>query len=236
MVRANSVACLNELGYRTLEADDGRSALDVLARHPEVVLLFTDVGLPGGVNGRLLAEEACRRQPGLRVLFTTGYARNAIVHDGRLDRGVELVTKPFNKAVLAAAVTALLKDLPERPRILLVEDEFLIRSYAVELLRDMGIAVVDVGTADAAIEDLRRAEGGFEAALIDIGLPGRRGDSLMAEVRERYPNLPVLVVTGDPNHAVAGPLAADPKIRVPGKPYPAEKLAGLLRELGVGVS
>ena len=170
------------------------------------------------------------------MLFTTGYARNAIVHDGRLDPGVKLVTKPFSKTDLAAAVTDLLKDLADRQRLLLVEDEFLIRAYAVDLLHELGCDVVDVGTADDAIAELRRADGGFAAALIDIGLPGRRGDALMKEVRERYPALPVLVVTENPNHRFDGPLAIDPMIRVLGKPYPADQLARPLRELGVDLS
>jgi CheY-like chemotaxis protein len=63
--------------------------------------LFTDVGLPGGFNGRQLADEAQRRWPGLKVLFTTGYARNAIIHQGRLDPDVELLAKPFTYAALA---------------------------------------------------------------------------------------------------------------------------------------
>ena len=71
------------------------AGLKVLDAHPHIKLLFTDVGLPGGMNGRQLADEARRRRPHLRVLFTTAYARNAIVHDGRLDPGVELITKPY---------------------------------------------------------------------------------------------------------------------------------------------
>jgi CheY-like chemotaxis protein len=73
-----------------------------------VTLLFSDVGLPGGMNGRQLVDEAVRRRPALKVLFTTGYARNAIVHHGRLDPGVELITKPFTYTSLAAKLRALL--------------------------------------------------------------------------------------------------------------------------------
>ena len=102
-VRIYSTEGLRELGFTVLEAHDGASALRVLELHPEVVLLFTDVGLPR-MNGRQLADEARRRKPGLRVLFTSGYARNAIVHQGRLDPGVELLTKPFTRAELAARV------------------------------------------------------------------------------------------------------------------------------------
>jgi CheY-like chemotaxis protein len=77
------------------EAADGAGALRALADGPPVCLLFTDIGLPGGMNGRELADEVQRRVPGLPVLFTTAYARNAIVHHGRLDAGVELIAKPF---------------------------------------------------------------------------------------------------------------------------------------------
>jgi hypothetical protein len=67
-------------------------------------LLFTGVGLPGGINGKRLADAARQRCPDLRVLFTSGYARNAIVHDGRLDPGVLLIAKPFTYAALASKI------------------------------------------------------------------------------------------------------------------------------------
>jgi PAS domain S-box-containing protein len=93
-VREFAVSALAHLRYRVLEAADAASALDLLSEHPETVPLFTDVGLPG-LNGRRLAEEARRRAPDLKVLYTTGYARNAIVHNGVLDPGVDLLAKPF---------------------------------------------------------------------------------------------------------------------------------------------
>jgi nitrogen-specific signal transduction histidine kinase/CheY-like chemotaxis protein len=107
-VRAYSAEVLSELGYRVLQAQDGPEALRLLDRHKEVQLLFTDVGLPGGFTGKQLADEACKRLPHLKVLFTTGYARNAIVHQGRLDPGVELIVKPFTYAALAAKVANVL--------------------------------------------------------------------------------------------------------------------------------
>jgi DNA-binding response OmpR family regulator len=70
--------------------------------------LFTDIGLPGGLNGRQLVDRALATWPGLRVLYTTGYARNAVVHHGVLDAGVELMVKPFTYAALAARIRALL--------------------------------------------------------------------------------------------------------------------------------
>ncbi|MGA0600260.1 PAS domain-containing protein [Caulobacter sp. KR2-114] len=108
-VRAYSVEMLRELGYRVLEAHDGPSALRLLQRQEgRVDLLFTDVVLPGGMTGAVLAREARALRPDVKVLFTTGYARNAIVHHGRLDPGVELLTKPFAYADLAARVRDLL--------------------------------------------------------------------------------------------------------------------------------
>ncbi len=107
-VRALTVETLRDLGYATLEAPDGQAALRVLESVANVRLLFTDVGLPGGMNGRQLADEVKRRYPSLNVLFTTGYARNAIVHQGRLDPGVELITKPFSRTDLAHKIRMML--------------------------------------------------------------------------------------------------------------------------------
>jgi PAS domain S-box-containing protein len=103
-VRAYSADILRELGYRVLEVADGPSALRLLERQPEVDLLFCDVVLPGGWTGAQTAAQARTLRPGIKVLFTTGYARNAIVHHGRLDPGVQLVTKPFTFAELAAKI------------------------------------------------------------------------------------------------------------------------------------
>jgi PAS domain S-box-containing protein len=103
-VRAYSVETLRELGYRVLEAHDGPSALRLLEGQSRIDLLFTDVVLPGGMTGAQVASQMRALRPGLKVLFTTGYARNAIIHQGRLDKGVELITKPFSFADLAAKV------------------------------------------------------------------------------------------------------------------------------------
>jgi signal transduction histidine kinase/ActR/RegA family two-component response regulator len=112
-VRAYSVEVLRELGYRVIEAADGLSALKLLkGQEGHVDLLFTDVVLPGGMTGAQLARKAARMRPDLKILFTTGYARNAIVHHGRLDAGVELITKPFSYADLAARV----RDILDKPQ------------------------------------------------------------------------------------------------------------------------
>ena len=108
-VRHYSADILREIGYRVVEAVDGAAALKALADEPSIRLLFTDVGLPGRLNGRQLADEARSRRPDLKVLFTTGYARNAIVHQGRLDPGVALLLKPFTAVTLAATVSQVLR-------------------------------------------------------------------------------------------------------------------------------
>jgi PAS domain S-box-containing protein len=107
-LRAFSTGVLRELGYQVLEAANGRSALEVLQATQDVDLLFTDVVLPEGMDGRRLADEVMRRRPGIKVLFTTGYTRNAIVHHGRLDPGVNLISKPFSFEGLAAKVREVL--------------------------------------------------------------------------------------------------------------------------------
>jgi PAS domain S-box-containing protein len=108
--RVSCAAMLRELGYTVTSAPDGAGALKLIDADPAIALLFTDVGLPGGMNGRQLAEAAQRRRPALKVLYTTAYARNAIVHHGRLDPGVELLVKPFTYADLAAKIRAVLTD------------------------------------------------------------------------------------------------------------------------------
>ena len=109
-VRSYSAEILRELGYRVLEAHDGPSALRTLEQHPRVDLLFTDVVLPGGVTGAQVAAQAKASRPRLKVLFTTGYARNAIIHHGRLDKGVQLITKPFSFNDLAGKVRDMLDN------------------------------------------------------------------------------------------------------------------------------
>lgn len=107
-VRSFTVEMLRELGYVAIEAANGAHGLRLLDMRPDVKLLFTDMGLPGGMNGRELADEAKRRRPALKVLFTSGYARNAIVHHGRLEPGVELLPKPYSFAALGMRVRRML--------------------------------------------------------------------------------------------------------------------------------
>jgi len=99
-VRAAAILALDELGYTVIEAASGAQALRLLDQHGPVALLFTDVVMPG-MSGRMLAEAALALQPGLKVVYTTGYTANAIVHNGMIDPGVELLTKPYDLGQLA---------------------------------------------------------------------------------------------------------------------------------------
>ena len=108
-VRSTTVELLRELGYRVVEADSAPAALRALDTHPDISLLFTDVVMPE-MNGRKLADEVMKRHPEVRILFTTGYTRNAIVHNGVLDAGVHLIIKPFTLEALAAKISDVLKE------------------------------------------------------------------------------------------------------------------------------
>ena len=106
-VRQYSVDALLELGYRVLEADGAEAALRLIDEHADIALLFTDIVMPE-INGARLAETARRKRPMLKILFTTGYTRNAVVHNGVVDAGVDLIGKPFTVNDLAAKVRAIL--------------------------------------------------------------------------------------------------------------------------------
>jgi signal transduction histidine kinase/CheY-like chemotaxis protein len=105
-VRRYSTDALRDLGYRVLEADGAERALEIIDAEPDISILFTDIVMPD-INGRRLAEAALARRPTLKVLFTTGYTRNAIVHNGMLDPGVMLLSKPFTLEELARKVAEL---------------------------------------------------------------------------------------------------------------------------------
>jgi signal transduction histidine kinase len=104
LVRRYVITQIESLGYATLEAGNATDALALIDRHSGISLLFTDVIMPGPMNGRQLAIEAARRVPVLKTLYTSGYTENAIVHHGRLDYGVLLLAKPYRKSELARMI------------------------------------------------------------------------------------------------------------------------------------
>jgi CheY-like chemotaxis protein len=109
MVRALIVEALEEAGYVAIEAGDGPTGLKILQSGARVDLLITDVGLPGGMNGRQVADAARTTRPDLEVLFVTGYAENAAIGNGLLEAGMQVIAKPFPMTALANKVRAMLE-------------------------------------------------------------------------------------------------------------------------------
>jgi CheY-like chemotaxis protein len=104
LVRRYVITQIESLGYTTLEAGNAAEAMTIINTSATIDLLFTDVIMPGPMNGRQLVEEALKRRPALKTLFTSGYTENAIVHHGRLDSGVLLLAKPYRKSDLARMI------------------------------------------------------------------------------------------------------------------------------------
>ena len=185
------------------------------------------------MNGRQLADEARKRRPDLRVLFTTAYARNAIVHDGRLDPGVELITKPYTQAALAAKLRDIMDARHAPGRILLVEDE--------AAHTDAGYGVSGGGRLSAWMPQVRPSEamnklalvpGGVDAVILDIGLPDRSGEALCREIRAIHPSLPIVLATGHGATTLREVFKGETAIGFVQKPYAAQDL--LRRIAGVG--
>ena len=215
-VREGAVALLSDLGYRVLKARDGTSAMGVIESGLPIDLLFTDVVMPGPVRSPDLARTAKERLPNLAVLFTSGYTENAIVHGGRLDRGVELLGKPYSREQLARKIRHVLgnqsqrqmaakqgtiselprSETPSRPRtILVVEDDELVRLTTCEMLRALGHEVLEAPDAPTALDML--ASNSVDTLLPDVGLPLVSGTVLARQARAKSTNLRIIIVTGD---------------------------------------
>lgn len=128
-------------------------------RGSAIDLLFTDLGLPGRIDGRILSERARDLRPSLRVVITTTYAGTALIHDGRLDAGVELLSKPFSFEALAVRIRQVLdRDSPPGGAcFLVVEDETLLRMFVVDTLTEAGCRTEEAGSfseAMAKMEDI----------------------------------------------------------------------------------
>jgi CheY-like chemotaxis protein len=110
LVRTYVLAQIRSLGYRTLSASNGPEALSVLRSAERIDLLFTDIIMPGSINGRELSIEALKLRPALKVLFTSGYTENVIDRDGKLDHGVQLLRKPYRRSDLATMISLALTN------------------------------------------------------------------------------------------------------------------------------
>ena len=231
-----SSSIVEELGYKVLVATDGVTALTALDENPDIKLLLTDIVLPNGMDGRQLAEEATKRHPGLRVLFASGYSRETIIHNGRLDNGISLIAKPFTFTDLALRLKKELAAAPQpASRVLLVEDEPLIRMIAVEFLEADGYIVEEAETAGQALEMLKKVDG-YDAAIIDIGLPDLPGDKLASAVRELDEALPIVIASGYDELTLRDRLAGVDHVGFVSKPYHNGQLTNVLTKMGVRAS
>ena len=224
-VRAAAVAMLEEMGYRCVQAANGQAGLDLVAAGEPVDLLFTDVVMPGPLKTRDFVAQAQALRPGLPVLYTSGYTENAIVHHGRLDDGVSLLSKPYTRNDLARKVAALINA--SRPTVLVVEDDSLVRAAAIDMIADLGFAVVGVEDAPSALAHLDSGAR-VDVLFTDVGLPGMRGPALAAAARDLRPDLKVVFASGygetEETSAVAGAQHL-------GKPYQRQSLAKVLKGL-----
>lgn len=257
-VRIAVVDMLAELGYTVLKANNPEGALAVLTSGAAVDLLFTDVVMPGSMRAPELARRAQELQPGIVVLYTSGYTQNAIVHNGRLDDGVFLLSKPYRKGELARKIRSLLDKAPpagqgsaklapqttsntvhvpdaenKKPgRVLIVEDDVIIRMSTVDMAESLGLICTEAGNGADALDRLKSDED-IGILLTDLGLPGMKGRELVAEARKLRPDVKVVVASGYSGND--DETSDDPTIVFLGKPFDSTRLRAALTKAGVSL-
>jgi signal transduction histidine kinase/CheY-like chemotaxis protein/CHASE3 domain sensor protein len=211
-VRQAVVDMLSGWGYRVTAAENPDVAVGFIEKGPNFDMLFTDVVMPGAVSVVELIGMVQRLRPSMAILLTSGYARDLIPQQYRDD--LPMIAKPYRSDDLAAKVRTVLsarrgaaaKPAPVqtpapaavdgRPkRILLVEDEVVLRMSTTDMLERLDCFVSGVGSGEQALEMLSRGAA-FDLLLTDLGLPGMSGDELAAEVRAKFPSLPVVIASG----------------------------------------
>ena len=210
-VRQAVVDMLSGWGYRVVAAENPDVAAALLDKDRSFDLLFTDVVMPGATSAVQLAEKAQRLRPAIAVLLTSGYARDLISRQDRLD--YPMIAKPYRGEALAAKIRGVLAArrprvhpggdvaragpaVSARPRrVLVVEDEVVLRMSTVDMLERLECSVAAVGSGEQALELLARDQS-FDLLVTDLGLPGMNGEALAAEVQRRFPGLPVVIASG----------------------------------------
>nr|WP_280517759.1 response regulator [Falsirhodobacter halotolerans] len=238
-VRATVVDILRDLGYSVLKAVDAQSGLNVIESGVKIDLLFTDVVMPGTLKSPELARMAKERLPNLAVLFTSGYTENSIVHGGRLDAGVDLISKPYTREALARKIRHVLgnqaqRDLatlpPDPPEhvepvtgavTMLVEDDALIRMSTADMLEDMGHTVVVAASAEEALVLMQGHP--VEILITDMNLPRMTGLDLADRVMKDRPGMAIVLATGDTS------VKADHVTLLP-KPYAQGHIAAAIEQ------
>jgi signal transduction histidine kinase/DNA-binding response OmpR family regulator len=218
-VRAAVVDMLTDLGYRVQRAENAEAALKLLEAGATLDLLFTDVVMPGAISTREMTKRAQEMHPGLKVLYTSGYTQNAIVHNGRLDDDAFLLSKPYRKdelarklrSVFAGTARGPLQSEPpsiaapaeRRGKILVVEDVMLIRMATVDMVEQIGFQASEAGDGAEALAILQK-DPEIEILLTDLGLPGMNGRQLVEEARRLRPDLKVIIASGYSTESAAG--------------------------------
>jgi CheY-like chemotaxis protein len=210
-VQSTVVDTLSGLGYRVLKADSTEEALTVIRSGVHLDLLFTDVVMPGLPRSPEMAAQAVQLLPRLKVLFTSGYTQNAIVHGGRLDPGVELLSKPYSREQLASKIRLMLRPagttevsldtpLPAANagttglRVLLVDDDLDLLEATSELIKMLGHDPVMTFSPDEALRWL--GERTFDVLLADLAIPGKSGIELAEKAVQLQPALRVIFASG----------------------------------------
>jgi CheY-like chemotaxis protein len=246
-VRDATVEMLADLGYRVLKARDASGALAIILSGVSIDLLFSDVVMPGPVQSRDMARKAQERFPGIAILFASCYTENAIVHGGRLDEGVELLSKPYIREALARKVRQCIQgslaeahpddsvksvDAAADVRslaVLLVEDEVLVRMATAEMLADLGHRVIEASTGEEAVATLET--GRVDVLVTDIGLPGMSGTALAAIVQKRWPDVAIVIASGLAEGDDVGLADAAGRVAWLPKPYDIPDLVRVLDRL-----
>ena len=236
-VQATVVEMLRSLGYKVMKADNAGAAMAVLNSGMPIDLLFTDVVMPGPMRSPELARRARELHPGIEVLFTSGYTQNAIVHDGKLDAGVQLLSKPYAREQLARKIRQMLTKEAPRPaepvaggiekladtrRVLFVDDDADVLSMTCALLELLNQRVDGAGAPADALALLERNQ--YDLLITDYNLPGMDGIELARQARARQPQLRIVIATGYGHLAEAAEVGA---ITMP-KPFSPEDLKRIL--------
>ena len=218
-VRSTTVELLTQLGYKVFEAADADSALAIIQCGISIDLLFTDVVMPGKLRSPELARLAKERIPSLGVLFTSGYTQNSIVHAGKLDDGIELISKPYSSERLSQKVKKVLKKSGRNhdalgkeisdsfdggneeeakndkvSRVLVLEDEPLIRMTLVETLEALGCQTFQANCLNEARHLVEENE--FDIIISDMSLPDGIASEFLLGLVAKRPDIKIVIATG----------------------------------------
>lgn len=237
-VQATVVEMLRSLGYKVMKADNAAAAMVILNSGMPIDLLFTDVVMPGEMRSPELARQARTLHPGIEVLFTSGYTQNAIVHDGKLDAGVQLLSKPYAREQLARKLRQMLskqhvaqaappaatgvEKLATTRRVLFVDDDADVLSMTCSLLELLNQRVDGAASPADALALLERNQ--YDVLITDYGLPGMNGIELATKAKAAQPQLKIVIATGYGQVAAAAEIGA---ITMP-KPFTPADLKRIL--------